>query len=188
VANGLRGELGANPIEYITRATGDWTMRFLLITLSITPFRRMFAQPDLIRFRRMLGLFSFFYGVLHLITWVWLDKFFDTQEMWADLVKRRFITMGMLGFALMVPLTVTSTKGWIRRMGGKNWQRLHRLIYISAAAGVIHYLWLVKSDIRMPLLYGTILGVLLLLRPITSRLGRNAPRPTQVAAATRTDQ
>jgi sulfoxide reductase heme-binding subunit YedZ len=188
VANGLRGELGANPIEYITRATGDWTMRFLLITLSITPFRRMFAQPDLIRFRRMLGLFSFFYGVLHLITWVWLDKFFDTQEMWADVVKRRFITMGMLGFVLMVPLTITSTKGWIRRMGGKNWQRLHRLIYISTAAGVIHYLWLVKSDIRMPLLYGTILGVLLLLRPITSRVGRSAARQTQVAAATRTDQ
>lgn len=174
VVNGFRGELTANPIEYITRNTGDLTMRFLLITLCITPLRRLFGQPDLIRFRRMLGLFSFFYGVLHLITWVWLDKFFDLHEMWADVVKRRFITMGMLGFLLMVPLAITSTTGWIRRMGGKNWQLLHRLIYVSAAAGVIHYLWLVKSDIRMPVLYGTILAVLLVLRPITARLRTRA--------------
>jgi methionine sulfoxide reductase heme-binding subunit len=178
--SGLRGELSANPIEYITRATGDWTMRFLLVTLSITPLRRLFAQPDLIRFRRMLGLFSFFYGVLHFITWIWLDKFFDLHEMWEDVVKRRFITMGMLAFILMIPLAVTSTSGWIRRIGGKNWQRLHRLIYVSAVAGVVHYLWLVKSDIRMPLLYGAVLGVLLLLRPITTRLsspsaGRGKP-------------
>ena len=127
LANGLRGELDANPIEYITRATGHWTMRFLLITLSIMPLSRILVQPNLIRFGRMLCLFSFFYGVLHLITWAWLDKFFDAQEMWADVVKHRFITMGMLGFALMVPLA----------LGGKNWQRLHRLLYISAAAGVI---------------------------------------------------
>jgi sulfoxide reductase heme-binding subunit YedZ len=182
LANGLRGELGANPIEYITRATGDWTMRFLLMTLSITPLRRILDQPDLIRFRRMFGLFSFFYGVLHLITWVWLDKFFDPQEMWADLVKRRFITMGMLGFVLMVPLALTSSKGWIRRLGGKNWQRLHRLIYISAVAGVIHYLWLVKSDIRMPVLYGTILGVLMVLRAVTSRFRPSQTRPAQAVA------
>jgi sulfoxide reductase heme-binding subunit YedZ len=174
IVNGLRGELGANPIEYITRDTGDWTMRFLLITLSVTPLRRLLALPDLIRFRRMLGLFSFFYGVLHLITWVWLDKFFDLNEMGADIVKRRFITMGMLGFLLMVPLAVTSTTGWIRRMGGKNWQLLHRLIYFSAAAGVVHYLWLVKSDIRMPVLYGIILGIVLVLRPVTARF---FPRP-----------
>ena len=111
----------------------------------------------------MLGLFAFFYGILHLMTWVWLDKFFDTREMIADVTKRRFITMGMFGFALMIPLAVTSTKGWIRRMG-KNWQRLHRLVYFSAAAGVIHYWWLVKSDIRLPLLYGCILALLLVLR------------------------
>lgn len=168
--NGARGELTANPIEYITRNTGDWTMRFLLVTLAVTPLRRLFGQPDLIRFRRMLGLFSFFYGVLHLITWVWLDRFFDLHEMWADVVKRRFITMGMLGFLAMVPLAVTSTTGWIRRMGGKNWQLLHRLIYVSATAGVIHYVWLVKSDIRDPLLYGAVLTVLLVLRPVTARL------------------
>jgi sulfoxide reductase heme-binding subunit YedZ len=178
--NGFRGELTANPIEYITHSTGDWTMRFLLISLAITPARRLFSQPDLIRFRRMLGLFAFFYAVLHLITWLWLDKFFDIDEMWADLVKRRFITMGMLGFLLLVPLALTSTAGWIQRIGGKNWQRLHRLVYISAIAGVIHYWWLVKSDIRMPALYGILLVILLLLRPLTSRRVRR-PAPPVVA-------
>jgi len=177
VVNGIHGNLGANPIEYITHATGDWTMRFLLITLSITPLRRILSQPDLIRFRRMFGLFAFFYGMLHLITWLWLDKFFDLHEMWADIVKRRFITMGMFGFLLMLPLALTSTTGWIRRMGGKNWQRLHRAVYVSAAAGVIHYLWLVKSDIRMPVLYGIILGGLLLLRPISARIASKPTRP-----------
>jgi methionine sulfoxide reductase heme-binding subunit len=163
VVRGLQDDLTANPIEYITRSTGDWTMRFLLITLGITPVRRLLRQPDLIRYRRVLGLFAFFYGVLHLITWAWLDKFFDVQEMWADVVKRRFITMGMLGFVLMIPLAITSTRGWIRRLG-KKWQQLHRLIYVSAAAGVIHYYWLVKSDIRMPLTYCAILLLLLGLR------------------------
>jgi sulfoxide reductase heme-binding subunit YedZ len=155
--------LGPNPIEYITRATGDWTMRFLLISLAITPARRLFGFSELINFRRMLGLFAFFYGVLHLTTWVWLDKFFDVHEMLADVLKRRFITAGMVGFSLLIPLAITSTKGWIRRLG-KNWTRLHRLVYISAVAGVIHYWWLVKSDIRQPLLYGVILAVLLGLR------------------------
>lgn len=170
IGQGLGSGLGANPIEYITHATGDWTMRFLLITLAVTPLRKILGQPDLIRFRRMLGLFSFFYGLLHFITWIWLDKFFDPHEMWADVVKRRFITAGMLAFLLLIPLAVTSTTGWIRRLGGKNWQRLHRLIYFSAAAGVVHYYWLVKSDIRMPVLYGSILGILLTLRLFGSRL------------------
>lgn len=177
VVGGLQDDLTANPIEYITRDTGDWTMRFLLITLSITPLRRLLQQPDLIRFRRMLGLFAFFYGVLHLFTWAWLDKFFDLPEMWADVVKRRFITMGMLGFLLMIPLAITSTTGWIRRLG-KKWQQLHRLIYISALAGVIHYYWLVKSDIRMPLLYGVILLVLLGLRFVKTT--RPAARPAPI--------
>jgi methionine sulfoxide reductase heme-binding subunit len=181
VWGGLHDDLTANPIEYITRSTGDWTMRFLLITLSISPLRRLLQQPDLIRYRRMLGLFSFLYGVLHLITWLWLDKFFDVQEMWADVVKRRFITMGMLGFLLMVPLAITSTKGWIRRLG-KNWQRLHRLIYVSAAAGVIHYYWLVKSDIRMPVTYGVILLVLLALRFVGAGKKTSAP-PRPVSAS-----
>jgi sulfoxide reductase heme-binding subunit YedZ len=152
--------LGANPIEFVTHATGDWTIRFLLITLTITPARRLLQLPDLIRFRRMLGLFAFFYGCLHLVTYVWFDKFFDTGDMLKDVVKRPFITAGFTGFMLMVPLAITSTKGWIRRLG-RRWQMLHRLIYFSASAGVIHYYWLVKSDVRLPLLYGAILLVLL---------------------------
>jgi len=175
-----RDDLGANPIEAITHGTGDWTMRFLLLTLAITPLRRLTGQPDLITFRRMLGLFAFFYGFLHLITWAWLDKFFDPQEMWDDVVRRRFITAGMLGFVLMVPLAITSTKGWIRRLGGRRWQRLHRAVYISAAAGVVHYYWLVKSDIRLPLLYGIILAVLLALRLVFFVRSRQpAPQPSK---------
>jgi sulfoxide reductase heme-binding subunit YedZ len=172
----LRNELGANPIEYITHATGDWTLRFLLITLAITPVRKVFGPPDLIRFRRMLGLFAFFYGCLHFTTWLWLDKFFDLHDIRADIVKRRFITVGMIGLALMIPLAVTSTAGWIRRMGGRNWQRLHRLIYISAAAGVVHYYWLVKSDIRKPVMYGGLLAILLGWRAMAARQ-RTQPHP-----------
>jgi sulfoxide reductase heme-binding subunit YedZ len=161
---GFHGMLGANPIEVITHATGDWTMRFLLITLAITPLRKLLGVPSLIRFRRMLGLYAFFYGFLHFMTWLWLDKFFDWHEMLADVLKRRFITVGMLGLLLLVPLAATSTAGWIRRLGGKNWQRLHRLIYVTAVCGVIHYIWLVKADLRKPLQYAAILGVLLLYR------------------------
>jgi methionine sulfoxide reductase heme-binding subunit len=161
---GFSGGLGANPIEYITHATGDWTLRFLLITLAVTPLRKLAGRPELVRFRRMLGLFAFFYGCLHLVTWVWLDKFFDVHEMMADVVKRRFITVGMAGLVLMVPLAITSTRGWIARLGGKLWQRVHRLVYFSAALGVIHYYWLVKSDIRLPALYGGILALLMAYR------------------------
>jgi sulfoxide reductase heme-binding subunit YedZ len=157
-------DLTANPIEYITHRTGDWTLRFILITLAITPLRVLLQQPQLMRFRRMLGLFAFFYGTLHLATWIWLDKAFELTEMWEDVVKRRFITVGMAGFLAMVPLAVTSTAGWVRRMGYKRWELLHRLIYFSAAAGVFHYYWLVKSDIREPLLYGAILTGLLFYR------------------------
>ena len=160
----LHDGLGANPIERVTHSTGDWTIRFLLITLAITPLRKLLGLPDLIRFRRMMGLFAFFYGVLHLITYVWLDKFFDWPEIVKDVGKRPFIAAGFFGFALMAPLAVTSTAGWIRRLGGSRWRLLHRLVYLSAAAGVIHYLWLVKSDKRGPLLYAGILGVLLAYR------------------------
>jgi sulfoxide reductase heme-binding subunit YedZ len=161
---GFHGMLGANPIEVITHATGDWTMRFLLITLAITPLRKLLRMPSLIRFRRMFGLYAFFYGLLHFMTWLWLDKFFDWHEMVADVVKRKFITVGMLAFLLLIPLAVTSTAGWIRRLGGKNWQWLHRLIYVTAVAGVIHYIWLVKADLRKPLQYAAILGALMLYR------------------------
>jgi sulfoxide reductase heme-binding subunit YedZ len=153
--------LGANPIEKITHATGDWTLRFLLITLSITPLRKLLGMPSLIKFRRMLGLFAFFYACLHFTTYIWLDKFFNLHEMLADVAKRKFITVGFTAFILLIPLAVTSTAGWIRRLGGKRWQALHRLIYFSAIAGVIHYVWLVKADIREPLEYGAILALLL---------------------------
>jgi methionine sulfoxide reductase heme-binding subunit len=155
------GGLGANPIEVITHATGDWTLRFLLITLAITPIRKLTGRLWLIRYRRMFGLFAFFYATLHFLTYIWLDKFFDWHEMLHDIAKRRFITVGFAGFVLLIPLALTSTTGWIRRLGGKRWQALHRLIYLSAIAGVIHYWWLVKADIRLPLEYGVILAVLL---------------------------
>jgi sulfoxide reductase heme-binding subunit YedZ len=178
---GFHDDLGANPIEYITHATGDWTIRFLCLTLAITPARKLLGQPWLIKFRRMLGLFAFFYGTLHLMTYLWLDKFFDVPAILKDIAKRRFITMGMLAFAAMVPLAVTSTAGWIRRLGGKRWQMLHRLIYLSAVAGVIHYYWLVKSDVRLPLMYGAIVGVLLLYRLIAAKTKPKTPKPVPAA-------
>jgi sulfoxide reductase heme-binding subunit YedZ len=153
--------LGANPIEVITHSTGDWTLRFLLITLSVTPLRRLIEQAWLIRFRRMFGLFAFFYASLHFLTYLWLDKFFDMHDILADVVKRKFITVGFTGFVLLIPLAITSTAGWIRRLGGKRWQTLHRLIYVSAIAGVIHYLWLVKADRTRPLEYCFCLFLLL---------------------------
>jgi sulfoxide reductase heme-binding subunit YedZ len=162
--NAYKGNLTANPIEYITHKTGTWTLRFLLITLAVTPLRRYLHLPELIRFRRMLGLFAFFYGSLHLTTYVWLDQFFDIASMVKDVARRPFITAGFTGFVMMVPLALTSTAGWVRRLGGKRWQRLHRLIYFSALAGVVHYYWLVKSDVRLPLLYGSLLALALLIR------------------------
>jgi len=169
---GFHAGLGANPIEAITHSTGTCTLVFLLITLSITPLRKLTRQYWLIDLRRMFGLFAFFYGCLHLTTYVWLDKFFDMHEILADIAKRRFITAGLTGFVLMIPLALTSTKGWIRRLGGKRWQALHRLIYFSAAAGVIHYLWLVKADLRSPLWYGFVLVVLLIYRLAVSFASR----------------
>jgi len=180
VWRGFHADLGANPIEFITHATGDWTMRFLLITLSISPLRRLTRQYWLISWRRMIGLFAFFYGTLHLMTWLWLDKFFNLHEMGADIVKRRFITAGMTGFALMIPLAVTSTRWAIRKLGGKRWQMLHRLIYLSATAGVIHYIWLVKADLRKPLQYAAILAVLLAYRIMAWVIARVKRGPSPV--------
>jgi len=139
-------------------------MRFLLITLAITPLRKLTKQTWLIRFRRMLGLFAFFYGSLHFLTYIWFDKAFDVHAMIEDIAKRRFITVGLTGFVLMIPLAATSTAWAIREIGGKKWQILHRLIYASAIAGGIPYVWLVKADLTKPLQYGAILGVLLLYR------------------------
>src|SRR6266481_55417 len=155
--------LGANPIEVITHSTGDWTLILILTTLSITPLRKLTKQYWLIGIRRMIGLFAFFYGCLHFTTYLWLDKSFDVHEIIKDVYKRPFITAGFTAFVLMIPLALTSTKGWIRRLG-KNWQRLHRLIYITAIAGVVHYIWLVKADLREPLRYGSVLSVLLIYR------------------------
>jgi methionine sulfoxide reductase heme-binding subunit len=173
----FRAELGANPIEAITHSTGTCTLIFLLITLSVTPLRKLTRQYWLINLRRMFGLFAFFYGCLHLTTYVWLDKFFDVHEMLADIAKRRFITAGLAGFVLMIPLALTSTKGWIRRLGGKRWQALHRLIYLSAAAGVIHYIWLVKADLRSPLRYAFVLLVLLGYRLVASIASKTKAGP-----------
>jgi sulfoxide reductase heme-binding subunit YedZ len=160
----LRGEMGANPVEFITHATGDWTLRFLVITLAITPLRKITRVPQFIRFRRMLGLFAFIYACLHFSTYMVLDKFFDVAEMLKDIQKRRFITVGLAAFVLIIPLAVTSTAAMIRRLGGKRWQLLHRLIYVSAVLGVIHYYWLVKSDVRKPLEYAWMVGLLLAFR------------------------
>jgi len=176
----LHGELTANPIEFITHATGDWTLRFLIITLCVTPFRNALHLPELIRFRRMLGLFTFFYACLHFTTYIWLDKFFDLSEMWKDIAKRKYITVGFTAFLLLIPLAITSTAGWIRRLGGKRWQQLHRLIYFSAALGVIHYYWLVKSAVIRPLTYGVIVAVLLLWRLFSSLSKRKQLRVTAV--------
>jgi len=165
---GIHQDLGANPIEFITHATGDWTLRFLVITLAITPLRRLLGWPEMVRFRRMLGLFAFFYGCLHFTTYLWLDKFFDFAEITKDVWKRPFITAGFLGFILMAPLAITSTAGWIRRLGGRRWQLLHRLVYVSAVAGVVHYYWLVKSDIRKPVLYASLVLLLLAYRAVAA--------------------
>lgn len=175
--------LGANPLQFITYATGDWTLRFLVFTLAVTPLRKLLNMPDLIRFRRMLGLYAFFYGCLHLMTYLWFDKFFDWPEIVKDIAKRPYITIGTLGLVLMVPLAITSTAGWIRRMGGKRWQMLHRLTYVSIVAGVIHYYWLVKLDVTRPVFYGTLAAILLLYRvAVWIAKSRSRRAPVGVAA------
>ena len=156
--------LGANPIDAVTDETGTWTLRFLVLTLLVTPLRKWTGWNSLIKFRRMLGLFAFFYGSLHFLTYLVLDQFFDIDAIVADIVKRPFITVGFTAFVLMIPLAATSTAGWIRRLGGKRWNLLHKLAYVSAAAGVVHYWWLVKSDISRPARYGAIVAVLLATR------------------------
>jgi sulfoxide reductase heme-binding subunit YedZ len=182
LAGALQGSLGANPIETITRSTGTWTLRFLLLALAITPLRRLSGWNEIIRVRRMLGLFAFFYASLHLLTYVWLDQFFDWSSIVKDVAKRPFITAGFSAFLLLVPLALTSTAGMVRRLGGRAWRRLHRLAYVAPALGVVHYWWLVKADIRPPRNYGIVLGVLLLARLYASLRG-GAFRPRRRAAA-----
>jgi methionine sulfoxide reductase heme-binding subunit len=163
IARGASGALGPNPVEAITHFTGDWTLRLLLATLAVTPLRRLTGQAWLVRFRRMLGLFAFFYAVLHVTTYLWLDRFFDLGTIAEDVLKRPYITVGFAAFVLMVPLAITSTQGWIRRLG-RRWKTLHRAVYAIGVLGVLHYLWLVKADLLEPAIYGVILAVLLGMR------------------------
>ena len=158
------GRLSANPIQDITDQTGLWTLRLIMLTLAITPIRRLTNWQSVIRFRRMIGLLAFFYGVLHFTTYIWLDQDFDLHSILKDIPKRPFITAGFIAFLLMLPLALTSTRKWIGRLGGRRWQLLHRLIYASAAAGVIHYIWVVKLDTTNPYRYAMLLAVLLGIR------------------------
>lgn len=159
------GGLSANPIDDIIDVSGTWTLRFLLIGLAITPLRRLTGWNGLVRYRRMIGLFAFAYVCLHFSTYLVFDHFFDLAAVWDDVAKRRYITMGFAAFVLLIPLAITSTAGWIRRLGGKRWAQLHRLVYVAAIFGVVHFLWLVKgNDLREPLMYAAVLAVLLAAR------------------------
>jgi len=193
----LTGNLSANPLSDITNETGVWTLRFLCITLAVTPLRRLTGWHWLIRFRRMFGLFAFFYGTLHFSTYVIVDRFAGLDfpdgivavrtlrdlavSVAHDIAKRPFITVGFTGWLLMLPLALTSTAGMIRRLGGRRWNLLHRLVYASAVAGVVHYWWLVKADVRRPETYALVVGTLLLFRIVWTR--RHAAAPVRVQAA-----
>ena len=162
---GLLGDsLGANPIEALSRGLGDWTLRFLLITLLVTPLRRFTGLNWLPRLRRMLGLYTFFYALLHFMSYVWLDQFFDWAAIGKDIVKRPFITVGFASFLLLIPLAATSTNAMIKRLGGQRWRALHRSIYLIAGLAVLHYWWMVKKDITQPAIYAAVLALLLGLR------------------------
>jgi sulfoxide reductase heme-binding subunit YedZ len=176
--------LGANPIEAVTRGMGTWTLNFLLITLAVTPLRKLTGWNLMIRLRRMLGLFAFFYAVLHLTSYLWFDQFFDWGEIAQDILKRPFITVGMAAFVLLLLLAATSNNAAIRRLGGRRWQALHRTVYAIAILAVLHYSWLVKADQSQPLLYGGILFMLLGLRA----WWREVERRAQVAGKYRPDQ
>ena len=164
----INDTLGANPVETMTRETGEWTLRFLLITLLITPARKILNWPWLIKLRRMLGLFVFFYAVMHFLTYIWFDQFFDFNEIVKDIIKRPFITVGFTAFVLLIPLAMTSTNKMMRRLKN-NWLKLHKLIYVIAVLGVLHFVWMVKADYLEPTIYGFILFVLLLYRVYQKR-------------------
>lgn len=176
---GWQGGLGANPIEFVQRDLGTWTLNFLLLTLAVTPLRRATGWHWLIRLRRMLGLFTFFYAALHLLNWLVLDQFFDWRSMARDIVDRPYITVGVSAFLLLIPLAATSTNAMVRRLGGRRWQNLHRMIYPIAVLGVVHYWWLVKKDVTWPLIYSLMLAVLLGVR----MLWRDQERRRQIDAA-----
>lgn len=183
IREAFTGGLGANPAQFMEHATGDWTLRFVAITLSITPLRKILRLPQLIRFRRMLGLFAFFYGCCHFSIYLTFDQVFDLHGIWADVIKRKYITVGFTGFVLMIPLALTSTAASIRWLGGKRWAMLHRAIYLTAVAGVIHYYWLVKSDVHLPLEYAAVMAILLGWRVYSHYSG--APRRVTIATTAR---
>jgi len=166
----LTGQL-VEPLEFITRGTGDWTLYFLCFTLAVTPLRKLSKWNWLIKLRRMLGLYMFFYGLLHFMTFLWFDHFFDVQEMWKDVLKRPFITVGFIAFVLLIPLAVTSTNAMVKRLGGKRWQWLHRLIYVIAPLAILHFWWMKagKHNFTQPIIFGLILGALLLMRVVWAR-------------------
>lgn len=173
VVLGFTGGLGANPLEFITHSTGDWTLNLFCITLAVTPLRKITGLNWLVRMRRMLGLMAFLYLCLHFTTFVWFDHFFDLGEIWKDIVKRPFITVGVLALLLSIPLAITSTNGMVRRLGGKRWQALHRLVYVIVPLGVLHYWWdkAGKNLIAQPLLFAVLVGVMLALRLLWRRSG-----------------
>ncbi|MFP6572276.1 MAG: protein-methionine-sulfoxide reductase heme-binding subunit MsrQ [Vicinamibacterales bacterium] len=173
VWDSVTGGLSVNPIEDITHRTGDWSLRLLLVTLAVTPFRWLSGWNEVIRYRRMLGLFTFWYASLHFSTYIVFDHFFDIRSIADDVIERKYVTAGFLGFVLMLPLAVTSTQGWIRRLG-KRWSVLHRLIYVAAVAGVVHFLWLVKLETSEPLVYAAVLSGLFLVRVVRRKLTRAA--------------
>ncbi|TAK92327.1 MAG: protein-methionine-sulfoxide reductase heme-binding subunit MsrQ [Burkholderiaceae bacterium] len=160
---GFTDQLGANPVEFLTRSTGTWTLVFLCITLSVTPLRKLAGWPWLARLRRMLGLFAFFYALLHFTTYIWFDQWFDLASIWKDVLKRPFITVGFTAFLLLWPLALTSTNAMVKRLGGKRWQALHRLVYVIAVLGVVHYWWhkAGKHDLAQPEIYAAIVALLL---------------------------
>ncbi len=179
-------DLGANPIEEITHRTGRWGLRFLLIALAVTPLRIVTGWSQLVLLRRMLGLFAFFYVLLHFSTYIVLDQFFYLAGIVEDVAKRPYITVGFTSFLLLIPLAITSTNGWVKRLGGKRWTKLHKLAYVAATGGILHYLWLVKADSRDPVVYGTILLVLLGIRAWHNRFGGKRARVKRASAQLRT--
>ena len=176
---GFTDRLGANPVEFVLRWLGTWTLVALLATLAVTPLRWMTGWAWLVRLRRMLGLYAFFYGTLHVMAYVWIDHFFNWPEIAADIAKRPYLTFGFVAYVLMVPLAVTSTNTMVRRLGGRNWQRLHRVVYLVGVLGVLHYWYhkLAKNDLATPTLYALLLGTLLGMRVLRWASGRPVPVP-----------
>ena len=184
VYNAFWGDLGVNPVETITNETGIWTLRLLAVTIAITPIRWLTKWNPIINLRRMIGLFAFFYGTIHFLIYFILDRSLMFDGLWDDIVKRPYITVGFTAFVLMIPLAITSTKGWIRRLGGQRWNLLHKLVYVSASLGVLHYWWKVKLDVTNPMIYGIIVAILLGWRVVKAVSKRQAAAARTAPART----